>query len=155
RAAASPGRGCEFSSERRIGARNPAAGVLYRYSALPATRLRRAKEPSISTALSQASLPALLPSVHLPRPKDGLAGRLRAGPFVLLPRGALVGVFVAPLPWTAAGLCAGLYVARMFGITGGYHRYFAPRASRTSRFFQFVLAWLGCSAMQKGPLWWA
>ena len=43
----------------------------------------------------------------------------------------------------------------MFGITGGYHRYFAHRSYKTSRVFQFVLAWLGCSALQKGPLWWA
>ena len=47
------------------------------------------------------------------------------------------------------------YVVRMFGITGVYHRYFAHRAYKTSRWFQFVLAWIGCSAMQKGPLWWA
>ena len=43
----------------------------------------------------------------------------------------------------------------MFGITAGYHRYFAHRAYSTSRWFQFAIAWLGCSAMQKGPLWWA
>jgi stearoyl-CoA desaturase (delta-9 desaturase) len=43
----------------------------------------------------------------------------------------------------------------MFGITGGYHRYFSHRSYKTSRFFQFCLAWLGCSALQKGPLWWA
>ena len=52
-------------------------------------------------------------------------------------------------------LCTGLVALRMFGITGGYHRYFAHRAYRTGRAFQFVLAWLGCSALQKGPLWWA
>jgi stearoyl-CoA desaturase (delta-9 desaturase) len=52
-------------------------------------------------------------------------------------------------------LCAALYLIRMFGITGGYHRYFAHRSYKTSRVFQFVLAWLGCSALQKGPLWWA
>jgi stearoyl-CoA desaturase (delta-9 desaturase) len=52
-------------------------------------------------------------------------------------------------------LCGVLYFIRMFGITGGYHRYFAHRAYKTSRAFQFVLACLGCSALQKGPLWWA
>ena len=56
---------------------------------------------------------------------------------------------------TDLALCAGLVAVRMFGITGGYHRYFAHRAYRTGRTFQFVLAWLGCSALQKGPLWWA
>jgi stearoyl-CoA desaturase (delta-9 desaturase) len=44
---------------------------------------------------------------------------------------------------------------RMFAITGGYHRYFSHRTFRTSRAFQFVLAFLGASATQKGPLWWA
>jgi stearoyl-CoA desaturase (delta-9 desaturase) len=68
---------------------------------------------------------------------------------------ALVTPFLVPFTWTAVGLAVLFYVVRMFGITGGYHRYFAHRAYKTSRWFQFVLAWIGCSAMQKGPLWWA
>ncbi|MEE2663199.1 MAG: acyl-CoA desaturase [Myxococcota bacterium] len=52
-------------------------------------------------------------------------------------------------------LCLGFFWLRMFGITGGYHRYFAHRTYRTGRVFQFALAALGCSAVQKGPLWWA
>jgi stearoyl-CoA desaturase (delta-9 desaturase) len=44
---------------------------------------------------------------------------------------------------------------RMFGITAGYHRYFSHRTFRTSRIFQFVLALMGASATQKGPLWWS
>ena len=48
-----------------------------------------------------------------------------------------------------------LSFVRMFGITGGYHRYFSHRTYRTGRVFQFVLAWLGASSVQKGPLWWA
>jgi stearoyl-CoA desaturase (delta-9 desaturase) len=75
-------------------------------------------------------------------------------PFIALHLGCLA-IF-----WTGAGptawvLCGLLYFARMFGITAGYHRYFAHRAYKTSRPVQFLLAWLGCSAMQKGPLWWA
>src|SRR5581483_5648287 len=107
-------------------------------------------------ALPRANLPALVPSsITLPQPKAGFLGRLRALPFILLHVAAAVAVFLVPVTWTAVGLGVGLYVVRMFGITGGYHRYFAHRAYRTSRLFQFVLAWLGCSAMQKGPLWWA
>jgi stearoyl-CoA desaturase (delta-9 desaturase) len=53
------------------------------------------------------------------------------------------------------GLCLGTYYLRLLGITAGYHRYFAHKAYKTSRAFQFVLAFLGCSAIQKGPLWWA
>lgn len=77
-------------------------------------------------------------------------------PFLLMHL-ACLGVFLPDVHATptAIGLCIGLYVLRMFGITAGYHRYFSHRAYKTSRFFQFVMAWLGCSAMQKGPLWWS
>lgn len=52
-------------------------------------------------------------------------------------------------------LCLSLFWARIFGITGGFHRYFAHRSYKTSRAMQFMLAFLGTSAIQKGPLWWA
>jgi stearoyl-CoA desaturase (delta-9 desaturase) len=51
--------------------------------------------------------------------------------------------------------CGLLYVVRMFALTAGYHRYFSHNSYKTGRAFQFVLAWLGCCAVQKGPLWWA
>ena len=77
-------------------------------------------------------------------------------PFILMHVACLL-VFLPEIHATptAIALCVGLYVLRMFGITAGYHRYFSHRAYKTSRFFQFVMAWLGCSAMQKGPLWWS
>jgi stearoyl-CoA desaturase (delta-9 desaturase) len=53
------------------------------------------------------------------------------------------------------GLCLGLFWLRLFGITGAYHRYFSHKTFKTSRPFQLLLAILGCSAVQKGPLWWA
>ncbi|MEM7409254.1 MAG: acyl-CoA desaturase [Myxococcota bacterium] len=67
---------------------------------------------------------------------------------------ALLALYVAsgPLEWTLLGVT---FYARLFGITGGYHRYFAHKSYRTSRAFQFVLALVACSATQKGPLWWA
>jgi stearoyl-CoA desaturase (delta-9 desaturase) len=40
------------------------------------------------------------------------------------------------------------------GITAGFHRYFSHRSFKTSRGFQFLLACAGCTALQKGPLWW-
>ena len=52
-------------------------------------------------------------------------------------------------------LAAGLYVVRMFAITGFYHRYFSHRTFRTSRVAQFAFAVIGASAAQRGPLWWA
>lgn len=63
--------------------------------------------------------------------------------------------FVTGVSTWSLALCVGLFFLRMFGITGGYHRYFAHRGYRTGRVFQFVLAVLGCLAVQKGPLWWA
>jgi len=75
-------------------------------------------------------------------------------PFLLI-HVACVGVFFFPPDATALVLCGVFYFIRMFGITGGYHRYFSHRTYKTSRVFQFVLAWLGCSALQKGPLWWS
>ncbi len=55
----------------------------------------------------------------------------------------------------AAVLGAALYGVRIFAIGAGYHRYFAHRAFRTSRVFQFVLAFLAQTSAQRGVLWWA
>jgi stearoyl-CoA desaturase (delta-9 desaturase) len=74
--------------------------------------------------------------------------------FLALNLAVVLALFV-PVTWTAIGLCVGFYYLRIFGIGAGYHRYFSHRSFKTSRVFQFVLAWLGCSALQKGPLWWA
>ena len=68
---------------------------------------------------------------------------------------ACLAVLWTGVSWKALVLCATTYAIRMFAITGGYHRYFAHRSYRTSRGFQFVLAALACSAVQRGPLWWA
>jgi stearoyl-CoA desaturase (delta-9 desaturase) len=98
-------------------------------------------------------VPSIDTNFHIPRPPRVL-NFLRTLPFILM-HVACVAVFFVPVTWAAVGLCFGFYVVRMFGITGGYHRYFSHRAYRTSRWFQFVLGWIGCSAMQKGPLWWS
>jgi stearoyl-CoA desaturase (delta-9 desaturase) len=52
-------------------------------------------------------------------------------------------------------IAAGLYALRMFGVTAGYHRYFAHRSFKTSRGFAFFLAFLAQSSAQRGILWWA
>ncbi|HET8882841.1 MAG TPA: fatty acid desaturase [Solimonas sp.] len=57
--------------------------------------------------------------------------------------------------WGTFALCLALYVVRMFGITAGYHRYFAHKAYKTGRVFQFVLAWIAQASLQSGALWWA
>jgi stearoyl-CoA desaturase (delta-9 desaturase) len=63
--------------------------------------------------------------------------------------------FLVGFSWVALAVCLALYVVRMFAITGVYHRYFSHRSYQTSRWFQFVLAFLGTTAAQKGPIWWA
>ena len=72
------------------------------------------------------------------------------------------GVHLAPLAaffvvvtWQDWVLCAVLYVSRMFFITAGYHRYFSHRSYRMGRVAQFLMAFGGTTAVQKGPLWWA
>ena len=65
---------------------------------------------------------------------------------------AIFWVDVQPIDWI---LCGSLYVIRMFGITAGYHRYFSHRSFKTSRGFQFFLAFLGQCSAQRGALWWA
>ena len=55
----------------------------------------------------------------------------------------------------AVVLAVVLYFVRMFAITAGYHRYFAHRSYRTNRAMQFLLAFVGTTAVQQGPLWWA
>jgi stearoyl-CoA desaturase (delta-9 desaturase) len=72
---------------------------------------------------------------------------------ILLHLACLTVFFTSTNVWVLS-LCGVCYVIQMFGITAGYHRYFSHRAFKTSRVFQFVLAWLGCSASQNGPSWW-
>jgi stearoyl-CoA desaturase (Delta-9 desaturase) len=52
-------------------------------------------------------------------------------------------------------LAIGSYYLRMVGVTAGYHRYFSHRSYKTSRVFQFLLAFLAMTSAQKGVLWWA
>jgi stearoyl-CoA desaturase (delta-9 desaturase) len=74
--------------------------------------------------------------------------------FVLMHLACLF-VFVVAFSWKMLALFAVGYVLRMWAITAGYHRYFSHRSYKTSRGFQLVLAFLGTTAMQNGPLWWA
>ena len=68
---------------------------------------------------------------------------------------AIVGVALLGWSWTGLALAIALYVARMFFVTAGYHRYFSHRSFKTSRVGQAVLAFLTQTCMQRGVLWWA
>ena len=67
---------------------------------------------------------------------------------------SLIGLFYVPFTWT--GLILFFVMTRItgLGVTVGFHRYFSHHAFKTSRWFQFVLGVFGCTALQKGPLWW-
>jgi len=75
-------------------------------------------------------------------------------PFILLHASVLLALTV---PFSAAmiGWLAGSYFLRMFGVTGGYHRYFSHRSFKLNRFWQFWMAFLAQTSGQKGALWWA
>lgn len=79
---------------------------------------------------------------------------LDALPFVLS-HVAIFGLLWSGVTRRAVLLGLGLYAVRVLGLTLGYHRYFAHRAFKTSRAFQFVLALVAQLGSQRGVLWWA
>jgi stearoyl-CoA desaturase (Delta-9 desaturase) len=79
----------------------------------------------------------------------------QAWPFWGVHVGSVLGLYLVGFSWSGLALAVGLYYARMFFVTGVYHRYFSHRAYKTSRWFQFVIALLGGMSVQKGALWWA
>lgn len=68
--------------------------------------------------------------------------------------GAVIGLFVGA-SWQVWALCFALYFVRMFAVTGFYHRYFSHRTFKTSRWMQFVMAFVAQTSSQRGVLWWA
>ncbi len=68
---------------------------------------------------------------------------------------SLIGLFFVGFSWFALGVCLFLYALRVFALTAGYHRYFSHNSYKTSRPFQFLLAFIGGMSAQLGALWWA
>ena len=75
--------------------------------------------------------------------------------FALVHVAAIAGIAILGFSWLGVGLCVASYYLRMFAITAGFHRYFAHRTYKLGRLPQFLLAFLGQTAAQKGVLWWA
>lgn len=96
------------------------------------------------------------PSSTAIAPKARLAASdwVRVAPFIALHL-ACLSVLAVGISWVAVGVTLVTFFARVFGLTAFYHRYFSHRAFKTSRWFQFVGAFLGGAAGQRGPLWWA
>jgi stearoyl-CoA desaturase (Delta-9 desaturase) len=79
---------------------------------------------------------------------------LRLGLFITLHLGVLGVLYTGTSP-VAVMVCLFLYVIRMFFITAFYHRYFSHRTYKVSRAMQLLFAIAGCTAGQRGPIWWA
>jgi len=76
-------------------------------------------------------------------------------PFALVHIAAVVGVVYYGWSWSGFALAIALYYARIFLVSGWYHRYFSHRTFKTSRWLQFVMAVLAETTVQKGIIWWA
>ena len=81
--------------------------------------------------------------------------RLSAVIGFLLVHVAALGVFFVGFSWKGIALCLASYYLRMFAITAGFHRYFSHRTYGLGRVPQFLMAFLGQTAAQRGVLWWA
>lgn len=79
---------------------------------------------------------------------------VRGIPFLLMHL-ACFGVIWTGVSAVAAGVALALYALRVFALTAFYHRYFSHRAFKTSRPVQFLFAFIGATAAQRGPIWWA
>jgi len=82
-----------------------------------------------------------------------LLSKVNVSRIILFHLSALL-VFYVGFSWTALAVFLVSLILRTFGVAAGYHRYFSHRSFKTTRFFQFCLAFLGASSGQKGPLSW-
>ncbi len=114
--------------------------------------------PDAESGVAGATTTLTAPKVRRVRradlPPEERINRRSSIPFLALHLLPLL-AFVTGVTWRAVWLAVALYFVRMVAITAGYHRYFAHRSYRMGRVAQFVLAFVGASAAQKGPLWWA
>jgi stearoyl-CoA desaturase (delta-9 desaturase) len=94
----------------------------------------------------------------LPSPRDVGERRMdmvASVPFIAVHVVAVVGACLVGFHWWYVAVALASYYLRMFFVTAGYHRYFSHRAFKTSRWFQFVIAFMAETSAQKGVLWWA
>jgi stearoyl-CoA desaturase (Delta-9 desaturase) len=96
-----------------------------------------------------------MPASTALRDSDDRLDPVQSIPFFLVHLTALVGPFFVGFRWWLPLVALASYYVRMFFVTAGYHRYFSHRAYKTSRWFQFVLAFMSETSAQKGVLWWA
>ena len=99
--------------------------------------------------------PPSLARAEAPHDADGQSvAWLRVTPFFALHLACLAPIWIGTniIELTVA---AASYAVRIFAISAFYHRCFSHRAFRVHRSVQFLFAFLGAAATQRGPLWWA
>lgn len=99
-------------------------------------------------------------SLKLRRAGDRPAARgeavdwLRVTPFIALHVACIAPIWIGTSAIELAVATAS-YAVRIFAVSVFYHRCFSHRAFRANRAVQFLFAFLGAAATQRGPLWWA
>src|SRR3981189_402556 len=88
----------------------------------------------------------------IPLPNGSRISVIMSLPFALVHIASLL-IFFIPFHWYYLVTCLALLGVRMFFVTAGYHRYFSHRAFKTSRVFQFIIAFMAMSSSQKFVLW--
>lgn len=86
------------------------------------------------------------------RTKQGTLS-LSVVPFAALQLAVLF-VFTTHFSWSGLALCLATWFVRELAVTGFYHRYFSHKTYKMGRIMQFIAAFIGATAAQKGPLWW-
>jgi stearoyl-CoA desaturase (delta-9 desaturase) len=92
--------------------------------------------------------------LSIPLPNGARISLVGVAPFAVIHLLSL-GIFFVPFRWSYLIACLALLAVRMFWVTAGYHRYFSHRSYKTSRAFQFFIAFMAMTSVQKGVLWWA
>jgi len=93
-----------------------------------------------------------LRALSIPLPNGSRISIVMTMPFAIIHVLAL-GVFFVKFRWAYLITAIALLGVRMFFVTAGYHRYFSHRSFKTSRVFQFVIAFMAMTSSQKGVLW--
>ena len=114
-----------------------------------------AVKPGFAGDRSRSSIAASPALPHPDRPAPWRTVRVVFGVVPMLAvHFALVAIpFVEFTFWSVVLMLA---VSRFIGlgVTAGFHRCLAHHSFKASRLVQFLLAAMGCAALQKGPLWW-
>jgi stearoyl-CoA desaturase (delta-9 desaturase) len=67
----------------------------------------------------------------------------------------LAGIILIGISWLDFIILLISYYLGMLIVSISSHRYFSHKSFKTSRIFQFLLGWLTCTTVQRGPIWWA